>query len=45
MPTSGDVGYYLRATVSYKDRESAGKSAVGTSVNEVKAIKSPNARS
>ena len=30
-PTSGDVGYYLRATVSYKDREGDGKSAVGTS--------------
>ena len=42
-PTSDDVGYYLRATVSYKDRESAGKSAVGTSANEVKAINSPNA--
>ena len=42
-PTSDDVGYYLRATVSYRDRESAGKSAVGTSANEVKAINSPNA--
>ena len=43
MPTSDDVGYYLRATVSYKDREGDGKSAVGTSANEVKAINSPNA--
>ena len=42
-PTSGDVGYYLRATVSYKDREGDGKSAVGTSANEVQAINSPNA--
>ena len=41
-PTSGDVRYYLRATVSYRDREGAGKSAVGTSANEVKAINSPN---
>ena len=42
-PTSDDVGYYLRATVSYRDREGTGKSAVGTSANEVKAINSPNA--
>ena len=34
------MGYYLRATVSYKDREGDGKSAVGTSANEVKEIKS-----
>ena len=37
------MGYYLRATVSYKDREGDGKSAVGTSANEVKGFNSPNA--
>ena len=42
-PTSGDVGYYLRATVSYKDREGDGKSAMATSANPVQSINSPNA--
>ena len=42
-PTSGDVGYYLRATVSYKDGEGDGKSAMATSAHEVQAINSPNA--
>ncbi len=43
MPTSGDVGYYLRATVSYKDGEGSGKSAIGTSAHVVQAINVPNA--
>ena len=42
-PTSDDVGYYLRATVSYKDGEGDGKSAMATSAHEVQAINSPNA--
>ena len=42
-PISGDVGYYLRATVSYDDREADGKSAMATSANPVQAINSPNA--
>ena len=43
VPTSGDVNYYLRATVSYDDREGDGKSARATSANKVQAINSPNA--
>ena len=42
-PTSDDVGYYLRATVTYKDGEGDGKSAMATSAHEVQAINSPNA--
>ena len=42
-PTSDDVDYYLRATVSYKDGEGDGKSAMATSAHEVQAINSPNA--
>ena len=42
-PTSADVGYYLRAKVSYDDREGDGKSAMATSANTVRAINSPNA--
>ena len=42
-PTSGDVGYYLRATVSYDDGEGDGKSAMATSANQVQAINEPNA--
>ena len=42
-PTANDVGYYLRATVTYKDREGSGKSAMATSVRAVQAIRSPNA--
>ena len=42
-PISGDVGYYLRATVSYDDREAGGESAMATSANPVQAINSPNA--
>ena len=34
-PTSDDVGYYLRATVSYKDAEGDGKSAMATSAHKV----------
>ena len=42
VPTSGDVNYYLRATVSYDDGEGDGKSARATSANRVQAINSPN---
>ena len=42
-PTSGDVGDFLRATVSYDDGEDEGKSAEATSVHPVQAINSPNA--
>ena len=42
-PTSGDVGDYLRASVSYDDGEDEGKSAEATSVHPVQAINSPNA--
>ena len=42
-PTSGDVGYYLRSTVSYKDGEGDGKSARATSANRVQSINQPNA--
>ena len=42
-PTSADVGYYLRATASYKDREGVGKSAKATSANRVQSINLPNA--
>ena len=47
MPTSGgassDVGYYLRASVSYKDGEGDGKSAMATSANQVLSFNEPNA--
>ena len=42
-PTSGDVGYYLRATVAYEDGEDEGKSAMATSAHDVQSINSPNA--
>ena len=42
-PTSGDVGYFLRATVSYKDGEGEGKTAMATSTHEVQAVNVPNA--
>ena len=46
MPTSGgvsgDVDYYLRASVSYKDGEGDGKSAMATSANEVQSFNEPN---
>ena len=42
-PTSGDVGYYLMATVSYDDRAGDGKSTMATSAHEVQAINVPNA--
>ena len=42
-PTSGDVGYYLRATVSYDDKEGDGKSTMAISLHEVQAINVPNA--
>ena len=42
-PTDGDEGYYLRATVTYKDAEGDGKSAVATSAHKVQVINEPNA--
>ena len=42
-PTTNDVGYYLRATVAYDDREGGSKSAMASSVNPVQVIRSPNA--
>ena len=46
MPTSGgvsgDVDYYLRASVSYKDGEGDGKSAMATSANRVQSKNVPN---
>ena len=43
-PADVDGGYYLRATVTYKDTESARdtKTAVGVSANKVKAARSEN---
>ena len=41
-PESGDVGFYLRATVTYNDGEGEGKSAMVTSVHTVQAINLPN---
>ena len=43
-PLDGDTGYYLRATVTYKDRESVRdtKTAVSVSANRVKAARSQN---
>ena len=43
-PADGDAGSYLRATVTYKDRESVKdtKTAVGVSANKVKATRSQN---
>ena len=43
-PADGVMGYYLRATVTYKDRESVRdtKTAVGVSANAVKATRSQN---
>ena len=42
-PESGDVGFYLRATVTYNDGEGEGKSAMATSAHTVQAINLPNA--
>ena len=42
-PTSGDVGFYLRATVTYTDGHDEGKSAMATSAHTVQAINLPNA--
>ena len=36
-PPDGDVGYYLRATASYNDREGNGKSAQAATTNAVQA--------
>ena len=36
--TSGDVGFYLRATATYNDGEGEGKSAMATSAHTVQAI-------
>ena len=43
-PADVDAGYYLRATVTYKDSESVRdtKTAVGVSANKVKATRSQN---
>ena len=41
-PTSGDVGYFLRATVAYDDEEGEGKSMEATSAHEVQAVNVPN---
>ena len=44
IPADADAGYYLRATVTYKDRESVRdtKTAEGVSANAVKAARSQN---
>ena len=42
-PTSDDVGFYLRATVTYTDGHDEGKSAMATSAHTVQAINLPNA--
>ena len=43
MPTAGDVGYYLRLTVTYKDKEGSDKTATARSMHPVQAIRLPNA--
>ena len=42
-PTSGDVGFYLRATVTYNDGQGEGKRAMATSAHTVQSINEPNA--
>ena len=42
-PTSDDVGFYLRATVTYNDGQGEGKSAMAPSAHTVQAINEPNA--
>ena len=41
-PTSGDVGFYLRATVTYNDGHGPDKSAMATSAHTVQSINEPN---
>ena len=41
-PVSGDVGFYLRATVTYTDGHGPDKSAMATSAHTVQAINEPN---
>ena len=41
-PVSGDVGFYLRATVTYTDGHDSDKSAMATSAHTVQAINLPN---
>ncbi len=41
-PESGDVGFYLRATVTYNDGEGEDKSTMATSAHTVQAINLPN---
>ena len=41
-PVSGDVGFYLRATVTYTDGHGPDKSAMVTSAHTVQAINLPN---
>ena len=42
-PVDADIGSYLRATVSYSDREGSGKSAMMTSEYAVQAVRGSNA--
>ena len=42
-PTSRDVGFYLRATVTYEDGEGEGKTASATSEHTVQSTNVPNA--
>ena len=42
-PVSGDVGFYLRATVTYTDGHGPDKSAMATSAYQVQAVNVPNA--
>ena len=42
-PVSDDVGFYLRATVTYNDGHDEGKSAMATSAHTVQSINEPNA--
>ena len=41
-PTSGDVGFYLRATVTYADGHGPDKSAMATSAHTVQTFNVPN---
>ena len=41
-PVSDDVGYYLRATVTYTDGHGLDKSAMATSAHTVQSINEPN---
>ena len=43
VPSSGDVGHYLRVTVTYTDVHGAGKSVSAISMNAVEGIQTQNA--